>query len=665
MTQKMRTVGAAMCVAALTALLVTHASAQTGNIDRDLVRAQEILNQLAVGSLSQDSRMPLEEELARIEAHEYVVPVKLEARKYTAGSGYYPVTVSKPGLLEPPVLGRLEMPKGTARRAKSQLNPAYATVRVGAIAGVPPRAVKAVVSLYARVDDRPWYVSTDDVRLNALTGPSAGSEPAGSEPAESAVFVDDAGESGVSPTDRRRDDVASGSTSFLSWQRLNTVGNRYGCMAVLPNGSVLAGTDGAGVMRSHDHGVTWTPSRDGLPYGAYISRLAVGGGAVFAGTWRPPNVAINHDEGVYRSVDGGLSWTHASDGLPVDRQVAAFAWDGVRVYVSLAQGLYRSDDGGGSWNSCDRGLPINARVSALASLGSALLAGVWDVGVHRSDDGGDSWTLISGSPVFSMRFATDGVGVHVANWEGHGVSRSPDGGTTWKTDTRGLTHGFIRDIVEHRGVLYAASSEGGRGVFVSYDGGESWAPAVDGLLPPFQVTSRSMTVDSLAVSDPYIYAGTAGGVFRARLPLTEDIVATMPNGDAAAAAVEVPDANLERRLREALRRPEGDLTPALLASLDEFQAGRLGIEDVTGLEFAVNLRTLDLSHNQAIGDVGPLAGLTRLEHLGFPHNRVKDLGPLAELTALKGLTLDGNPIGSSEPWSASRPWAGYMRTARS
>lgn len=116
-------------------LFATHGQAQTGAIDDDLQRAREILSQLAAGILDQTTRDSLDGELARIEAHEYVVRVKLVARKYTAGSGYYPVTVSRAGLLEPPPVGRIEMPRGTARRAKSQLNPAYATRRIVVVAG--------------------------------------------------------------------------------------------------------------------------------------------------------------------------------------------------------------------------------------------------------------------------------------------------------------------------------------------------------------------------------------------------------------------------------------------------------------------------------------------------------------------------------------------------
>jgi hypothetical protein len=154
-----------MLLIALGALFATRAAAQTGSIDDDVQRAQKILTRLATENLAQGPRASLAQELAGIEAHEYVIQVKLVARKYTAGSGYYPVTVSKPGLLEPPATGRIEMPKGVARRAKSQLNPAYATIRVRVLAGDIPRAVQKLDYVWIKVDGTVWRVVSDDPRL--------------------------------------------------------------------------------------------------------------------------------------------------------------------------------------------------------------------------------------------------------------------------------------------------------------------------------------------------------------------------------------------------------------------------------------------------------------------------------------------------------------------
>src|SRR5262249_18747280 len=77
--------------------------------------------------------------------------------------------------------------------------------------------------------------------------------------------------------------------------------------AMLANGdSLYAGTNGAGVYRSNDGGQSWTRASNGLPgNGGVVPALLARGSHLYAGT----------GNGVYRSTDGAESWTRASDGL--------------------------------------------------------------------------------------------------------------------------------------------------------------------------------------------------------------------------------------------------------------------------------------------------------------------------------------------------------------
>ncbi|MCL0101336.1 leucine-rich repeat domain-containing protein [Peptococcaceae bacterium] len=74
------------------------------------------------------------------------------------------------------------------------------------------------------------------------------------------------------------------------------------------------------------------------------------------------------------------------------------------------------------------------------------------------------------------------------------------------------------------------------------------------------------------------------------------------------------DANLEAAVRDALGKPTGDITKKDMAKLTNLEAYRRGITNLSGLEYAVNLTSLDLSENQ-ITDITPLAGLTNLTWL--------------------------------------------------
>ncbi len=112
---------------------------------------------------------------------------------------------------------------------------------------------------------------------------------------------------------------------------------------------------------------------------------------------------------------------------------------------------------------------------------------------------------------------------------------------------------------------------------------------------------------------------------------------------AAGKTVEIADSNLEEALREALEKPEGDLTVEELAGLEELNAAGREIAGLGGLEHAVNLRSLNLYRNR-IGDLSPLGGLVELETLLLPDNDIADISPLSGLLNLRELNLAENRI---------------------
>ena len=109
-----------------------------------------------------------------------------------------------------------------------------------------------------------------------------------------------------------------------------------------------------------------------------------------------------------------------------------------------------------------------------------------------------------------------------------------------------------------------------------------------------------------------------------------------------------PDKDLEAAVREELEKPEGPLTRGNLKRLATLRCDSTGIEDLSGLEHAANLTTLDLwgkwHTNGQISDVSPLASLTNLNELNLDDNQISDVSPLASLTNLTYLHLGGNPL---------------------
>ncbi|MDH7600244.1 MAG: leucine-rich repeat domain-containing protein, partial [Sedimentisphaerales bacterium] len=85
-----------------------------------------------------------------------------------------------------------------------------------------------------------------------------------------------------------------------------------------------------------------------------------------------------------------------------------------------------------------------------------------------------------------------------------------------------------------------------------------------------------------------------------------------------------------------------DPGPEEMLGLSELRASKAGIRSISGLEYALNLRELDLSYNRIV-DIRPLAGLTCLISLELYNNLIQDFGPIAGLSNLRRLDIHFNP----------------------
>ena len=101
------------------------------------------------------------------------------------------------------------------------------------------------------------------------------------------------------------------------------------------------------------------------------------------------------------------------------------------------------------------------------------------------------------------------------------------------------------------------------------------------------------------------------------------------------------DANLKQLVEFYLN--VSDPTADDMLGLTYLDDACIGIDDLTGLEYAYNLAELSLYDNQ-ISDISPLSGLTNLTYLYLSYNQISDISPLAGLTNLTYLNLDHNQI---------------------
>ena len=118
--------------------------------------------------------------------------------------------------------------------------------------------------------------------------------------------------------------------------------------------------------------------------------------------------------------------------------------------------------------------------------------------------------------------------------------------------------------------------------------------------------------------------------------------------DTYAQVVHFPDPNLRAAVAEKIGVDPDHITQAALQRLTRLGVLDREIENLEGLQYASNLRLLNLSSNR-ISDLTPLANLHSLEELELDKNVIKDVSPLAGLTNLLVLTLRRNLITDIEP----------------
>lgn len=219
--------------------------------------------------------------------------------------------------------------------------------------------------------------------------------------------------------------------------------------------SLLLGTQ-HGLFRSLDGGRSWTAA--GL-HGDAVTSLAQVGPAIIAG-----------GHGLLASSgNGGRTWHDVRPpGLPND-QVDALGSSGSTVYVVLTgSGLYRSSNDARTFRSVS--LAVGPAIRALALSREQIVAGDVASGVYLSPNGRD-WRHTAGGAI--MALAAGGAhddGVLAASW---GIARSSDGGRRWSTALRShVRFGAVAWAPGDPSLAYAVADD--RSFWRSIDGGLSW-----------------------------------------------------------------------------------------------------------------------------------------------------------------------------------------------
>ncbi len=303
-----------------------------------------------------------------------------------------------------------------------------------------------------------------------------------------------------------------------TWLRYPLPGAEVKSLAAEPRapGLFYAGTALGGVYRSTDGGRSWTAPPGGAPFPGYSVTSLVPDPQRVGTIWAGLSGVVKGGL-LVRSDDAARSWSVVKrwEERAESRVVAVAVLRGRKVVaVGGETGLEISEDGGVSWRPSQPPLDPGSGVSFLAF--HPLKPGVLYTGSYRqpfrSLDLGRSWTRIAGgmvedTQVFHLDFSPtdpDDIWAATCGW----VYRTTDGATSWKRYKEGLadrrTHVVARDPRDPSRILAGTTG----GLFESLDAGKS-----------FRRLSRETTVVNGLLFDPanpsvLLVATEAEGVLR-------------------------------------------------------------------------------------------------------------------------------------------------------
>jgi photosystem II stability/assembly factor-like uncharacterized protein len=315
--------------------------------------------------------------------------------------------------------------------------------------------------------------------------------------------------------------VAPNAFGGLKWRMIGPFrGGREIAVAGVPGNpsTFYFGSVDGGVWKTTDAGVVWKPIFDNQSVGS-IGAIAVAPSdpnTIYVGTGEADiRSDLASGNGVYKSSDGGETWHNI--GLHDSRQISRIVVDSKDanlVFVAALghaygpndeRGVYKSADGGSTWSRVlNLGPEIGIADLAVASGNPSLLFATawhtrrppWSVyapidgpgnGIYRSTDGGSSWSKLSGNGLrdgdsgrTAVAVSADGNRVYaLIPGKDAGLYRSDDRGTQWslinsdaRLTSRAWYFGNITidpsnmDVVYMPNVALYRSNDGGKTVSV-------------------------------------------------------------------------------------------------------------------------------------------------------------------------------------------------------
>jgi photosystem II stability/assembly factor-like uncharacterized protein len=353
--------------------------------------------------------------------------------------------------------------------------------------------------------------------------------------------------------------------------------------------TIYIGAAGGGVWKTTDGGTTWSPLTDNqatLSMGA-IAVAPSNPNIIYAGTGEPDNSNDSfYGRGILKSTDAGATWALLTGNAGVNefdrKNIAKIVVDPTNantVYVAVTQGtyngilstngIYKSTDGGQTWTNSTAGITTDPLAfftdvvldpTRTQTLYAAVGTYIGDAanGVYRSTDGGTTWSIAgnfpmgSGDGLIKVAIAPSAPQTLFASIATPGLPAgllemlmTTDGGTTWTALTKtpnymgnqGWYNTSLAVDPSNPNIVYAGGQNSSgfgqvakaKGFIESTDGGNTWTDIATGA-----ANQSGPHTDHHAIAfdaNGKLLDGTDGGIWRLDNPNPKNVVWTDINGN--------------------------------------------------------------------------------------------------------------------------------------
>ena len=262
-------------------------------------------------------------------------------------------------------------------------------------------------------------------------------------------------------------------------------GNLCLLSAVPGQDRIIAGIAKRGLWQTTDGGATWQPLGQGAGSDVIVNRPS-------RILYDPANVdvfwesGIYNSSGVYQTTNGGQTFQHLGSVRHDDDVNVDFSDAQRRTLLAggheQSRTVWKSVNGGLTWTNVGSALPEGTKFSSNPLLIDAstylVNASGWGKGtggVYRTMDGGMTWSQVSTLEANGAALSASDGSIYWPLMYDRGVIRSTDQGRTWTQVCGGGTikGSHLIELPDHK-----LAAIGGKGIKVSADHGATWTPVL-------------------------------------------------------------------------------------------------------------------------------------------------------------------------------------------